>query len=220
MIISLVHQKGGAGKTTLSIGLACELERRGFSVLLIDADLQQTASTWLEAAESEEGLPTVLVAPDGQSLRKKGQLTRVSAGFDYTIIDCPPRLDGVTRSAMVKSDVVLVPSPPDAADIWALRETLDVINEAQDFNEELEAYLVINRMHIHSNSADTGRRALKEIAEEAEIPILDTVIHSRVAWPSAMLEGTYVGNYKKGEKAAKELKRLVNELLEKLEGVD
>lgn len=46
-IISLVNQKGGTGKTTSTINIACGLKNRGYNVLLIDLDAQGNATTCL-----------------------------------------------------------------------------------------------------------------------------------------------------------------------------
>ncbi len=45
-IIAIVSQKGGSGKTTLSVNLAAAAEAAGAVALIIDADPQATASQW------------------------------------------------------------------------------------------------------------------------------------------------------------------------------
>ena len=215
MIIAVCHQKGGTGKTTLSTSLACEFESRGQSVLLIDADPQGSSNTWRIAAESDEGLPTVLALPN-DSMHRKGQLDRASSGYTHTVIDCPPALGKITRSALMAAQVVMIPSPPNATDIWALNDTLELIADAQQFNEQLRPFIVVMRRQGNSKGADAGERALRAQAEEVGCPVLNTVIHSRVAWSNAMLNGSFVGEYEPGGKAAKELKKVVDELLDEV----
>ena len=138
MIIAICQRKEGRAKTTLSICLACEYQSRGFSTLIIDADPQGTATDWRGSAdESIEGqLPSVFaLAKD--TLHRKGQLDRVSQGFDYVLIDCPPALGAITRSALMASHVALLPTRPNATDIWTLNGMIEFIQDAQSFNDKL-----------------------------------------------------------------------------------
>lgn len=59
-VIALLNEKGGAGKSTVAINLACALHRQGRKVVLIDADPQGTARDWREA--SPEGLDRSLTS--------------------------------------------------------------------------------------------------------------------------------------------------------------
>ena len=45
--ISIVNQKGGVGKTTLTVGLATYLRHSGYRVLVVDLDSQQNATSWM-----------------------------------------------------------------------------------------------------------------------------------------------------------------------------
>ena len=56
MIIAFLNQKGGVGKTTLSINVAADLANRGHKVLLIDADKQGSTSTWASLREDAPGI--------------------------------------------------------------------------------------------------------------------------------------------------------------------
>lgn len=216
MIIAVCHQKGGAGKTTLATCLGAELERLGFSTLLVDADPQQTACTWRAFAKAENPLPTVL-AMSQPNLHEAGQLDRVAENFDFTLIDCPPGIatNPIARSALVASDLMLIPSRPNAADLWALEGLLTLLQQARGINPDVEPLLVLNQMPTNnSKGAHAGARALREMAEDSNIQVLKTVVHQRVDFQNAMLSGSYPGYYNASGKAAKEVKKLVQEVLE------
>jgi chromosome partitioning protein len=50
MIIALVNEKGGCGKTTLAVHIACWLADQGNDVAFVDADRQQSARRWISKA--------------------------------------------------------------------------------------------------------------------------------------------------------------------------
>ena len=108
MIVALAGQKGGAGKSTLAVCLAVEALERGERVLLVDADPQGTARTWVEvAAEGGQTVPTSITM--GASMHRDGQLRALAAGFALTLIDCPPRHGEIQRAALMVADRVLIP---------------------------------------------------------------------------------------------------------------
>lgn len=218
MIIAICQRKGGSGKTTLSISLACELQSRGFSTLIVDADPQGTATDWRGSTDEsmEEQLPSVFaLAKD--TLHRKGQLDRVAQGFDYVLIDCPPALGAITRSALMACDVALLPTRPNAADIWALDGMIELVREAQSFNERLSAgWIILTQRPPRSKGADLGADHLASLSEEEGIEIFKASMANRVTYPNSMLSGSAPTFYEPNGKASKEIKALTNELLERI----
>lgn len=204
--ISLSNLKGGVGKSTLSINLATCLQRAGHRVLLVDADPQGTCSAWAArgADLGHDGPPVVAIV--GTALRR--DLPKVAAGFDVVVIDSPPRMGAEARCAMLAADLVIVPVTPGAADIWAARETIAVLEEACALRPELRAVVALNR----ADRTMLARMASKAI-DDLGVPSLDVAIAQRVAFGEATLAGQGVVDYAPSSDAARDVRRFARAAL-------
>ena len=209
--IALAALKGGVGKSTLSLNLATCLHRAGHKVLIVDADPQGTCRTWAgKAAEIEhEGPPVVSIS--GKSLRR--DLGQVSEGFDVVIVDSPPRLGTEVRAAMLAADLVVLPVIPGGADVWALQETLVVLEEAQEFRPELKAAVVLNR-----SDRTTLAKMTKNAVVGSNVPVIAKPITNRVAIGEATLAGMGVIDYAPKSQSAKEIQNLTQAILSEIGG--
>lgn len=210
MIVAFVGQKGGSGKSTLAICVAAELAAQGRNVLLVDADPQGTATTWHDVA-SEKGhaaaAPTV-VAMSG-SLHKPEQIPRLAAAYDDIVIDTPPRLADVQRSALMVAHLAVLPCGPSAPDAWALAESIRTINEATTYRPDLKAAIAINKKRTGTAAAKGAREALMS----AGLPVLAVELGLRQAFQEALAAGMGVCAYAPRDVASDELRALVSEIL-------
>lgn len=166
-IIALCHQKGGVGKSTVTICLAEAAADEGLRVLVVDADPQRTTSTW-HAVRSQKGRtrdPELIdLEPGSDDLRRA---LPQAHGYDLVLIDCPPRHGEVQAQALVVADLVLMPCGPTAADAWALGSTLDlvpvVIGDRVTYQDALAAGQGVTTFAPRSKAADEIRALLGEI---------------------------------------------------------
>ncbi len=206
LTIAVSSLKGGVGKSTIALNLATCLHRAGHRSIVVDTDPQGTCRMWAaKAAEVEHDGPPV-VAMDGKTLRR--DLERITKGFDVAIIDCPPRMGAETRAAMLASDLVVMPVIPGAADVWALQETIAVLDEAKQYRDELRAVVVLNR----ADRTTLAKLALQALSE-LDVRVLDEVIKNRVAYGEATLAGLGVVDYAPESDAALEVKRFAKAVL-------
>ena len=204
MIISVVNQKGGVGKTTLAIHISHALVLKGFKVLLVDADPQGSARDWAAARDEKARFP--VVGLDRPTIHR--DLPALMKDFDHAVIDGPPRVSDLARSAIIAADLVVVPIQPSPYDIWAASEIIKLIQEASVFKEKLKSVFVINRKIVNTAIG----RDVVEALEQYPIPVLKTSISQRVAFAESAATGSTVLETDNKGSAAKEVMALFDEL--------
>jgi len=207
MIVALLNQKGGVGKTTLALHLAGAWARQGCRVIVIDADPQGSALDWSEQRAKEGGprLFGVLGLARDTLHREAPEIAR---SVDHVVIDGPPRIAGLMRSALLAADLVLVPAQPSPFDGWASGEMLNLIREARIFRPELVARFVLNRCAARTIIArETG-----DALAEHDPPVLAARIGQRVAFADAARTGQLVFEVESGGAAAREIRALAAEI--------
>jgi chromosome partitioning protein len=206
IILSFLSQKGGVGKTTLAIHVADALSRRKQQVLLVDADPQGSALDWAAARHGQPLFPVAgLFRP---SIHK--ELPPLAPGYDVVIIDGPPRVNDVARSAILASDLVLVPVQPSPYDVLASKEIIDLLHEARVFKPSLKDAFAINRISV--NTA-LGRDVVNALADYS-IPVLKTAICQWVVLAESAAQGQTVFDTAPDHPASKELLAMVDEIME------
>jgi chromosome partitioning protein len=209
MIISLVSQKGGVGKSTLAVSIAWELHSRGARVLLVDTDPQGTSRRAGEIA-SGRGLegPTTIVL--GKGLEHPHQLPRLAPNFDHVVVDTPGHLSELTKPILQLSEVMLIPIGQSGADVWGNEDIITIARTARDtINPNLRAALVFVRTYPKTLLCKKARAAL----QRASLPLLGAETTDRVAWQEALMAGQGIAQYAPKDKAATEMRALVDEVL-------
>jgi chromosome partitioning protein len=204
-VIALVGNKGGAGKTTLSVNIAAGIARDRNTAVL-DADPQGSSLQWRAFTDDDSAL-SVYEAGDDLS----GQIHELKGQYDCLVIDCPPSVHAPQTNTVLRAcDIALIPVQPSPVDLWATVHTERAIDEARQVNPALRAMLILNQLETRT----TLSRLVREAAEEIELPVAKTGIRRRAIYRATALEGKSVFDIgRRGADAAEELENLLKEVL-------
>lgn len=207
MIVAFLNQKGGVGKTTLALHLAGAWSARGRRVLVVDADPQASALDWADQ-RLREGLPRLfgVLGLARETLHK--ELPDLARETDHLIIDGPPRVAGIARSALLAADLVLIPAQPSPFDGWASSEMLRLLDEARIFRPELRARMLLNRCAARTVIA----RETAEALADQDPPMLASRVGQRVAFADAARTGRLASESDTGQMATRDIEELADEL--------
>ena len=203
-VIAVVGNKGGTGKTTLSVNLAAGLAKTA-GIAILDADPQGSALQWRAIAEETGRLPVFAIRPQIST-----QAAELLQEYTYIVIDCPPSVHAPQTTAVLEiSNMALIPVQPSPMDLWASVHIEEVIVRARAANPALCAMLVINQLETRTTLSRLVREALGEIA----LPVADATLRRRAIYRNSALEGRSVFDMgRRGTDAAAEINRLISEV--------
>lgn len=208
LVIAVINQKGGAGKTTVAMHLGAGLARRA-SAVVVDLDPQGSATQW--AAAGTQSFPaTVKHLRVGVGVGAV-DLRRDFRAYPFVVLDCPPAVESRAAALALQScDVAVIPVLPSPMDLWASLRLPQDIDEARRLNPGLRAYLLPNQIEARSALSAAMQEALAEFG----LPVMRTPVRRRGIYKTAALEG--VSAYQlgaRGQSAVAEIEGLIEEIL-------
>jgi chromosome partitioning protein len=192
-ILTIASQKGGVGKSTLAVNLACSVAKY-FRTAIIDTDPQGTVA---QLAKMYEGID---VLPYSNNISK--------LDYDVVFIDTPPYLFDKLEDILLISDVVIIPTKAGIADFLAIGNTIKHVEKAKKKNPKLKAVIVLN---LVKKGTSLTSEVIRELAKH-DVPILKNQISDRVNFTrSIALKSGIFGI--RDHKAEKEIDNLSKEIV-------
>lgn len=184
-IITVAQQKGGSGKTTLAVNLACAWRARGMSVALLDTDPQGSLGRWFMERLASRGDEDAMEFTTSSAWGASYEAEKLKRRFDVVIIDTPPKIDSDLRPALRAADLVLVPVASSHVDLWATEGVLDLAQR-----EQRPVMVVLNRTR-------PGTRLGAEIAAgvgDLGAEVAQAQLGNRVAFAQTLGQGLGVSD--------------------------
>lgn len=200
--LAVIAQKGGTGKTTLSLHLAVEAAKGG-SVAVIDLDPQASASGWSDSREAEA--PAVVACP---AARLGVTLDAAKAsGATLAIIDTAPHAESPALAAARVADLIVIPTRPGILDLRAIGASVEIANLARR-----KAVLVVNAAGRGGGAVEAAEAARESYGIEAS----PAVIGQRAVFGHALVSGRVAQEVEPEGKAAAEIAALWADLRPRL----
>ena len=217
MIVTVLAEKGGTGKTMVATNLAGMRVGDGRRVLLVDADRQGSSEHWA-SLRVDSRLPDIECIPLYGSALSRFLRTRVS-DYDDVVIDVGAGDSDEMSTALSLSDCAVVPVRPTAADVWTMTLMDSRIGEAQMANPDLHAWALINQ--ASTNPRNPAATQTQEVLAQgcASMDVAAPILYDRVAFQRAFAQGQTVTEYNaRSEKAADEITALYRVIFDEAYG--
>lgn len=175
MRLTCGNLKGGVGKSTSAVFLACGLAGRG-RTLLIDADPQGSILGWSEDAGND--FPATVIAWATRDLAKR--VAEVADDYDHVVIDTGPSQEHLLRQALAVSESLLIPVAPSLMDVREISRTLRMVEDFAPVHH-IDAHILLTKVRAGTSSARDARAGLTDRA----LPVLSAQIPLKEVYAQA-----------------------------------
>lgn len=206
VVIAVISQKGGVGKTTTSNNLAMAFFNIGNNVLLVDSDPQGSLRDWNEA---NNGSLLPVIGLDRETLAT--DLEAVKNGYDIIIIDGSPQSDKLASAAIKSADIVIIPTTPSPYDLWASADLVEIIKARQEVTDgKPMTFFLITQIIKNTKLGNEMQNTIKEYG----LPVLKQGTTNLQVYKQTASNGETVYQDKDAKNAIKEMDNIRDELME------
>lgn len=205
-IITIAHQKGGVGKSTIALNLAVELSKK-YNLKIIDLDYQQSL-TIFNSTIREEKLKSLNII---QVKTQKELIKILKNPKELILIDSGGFDSDLNRISILGADLVITPVSNNLIEIYGLEAFKKILKELKTLDSKIKAHILLNKIEP---KATKSIKELKEyIKNNSEyFKLLDSILRRRADFSKSFEVGKSVVEIDKNSKASKELKDLINNI--------
>jgi chromosome partitioning protein len=213
-VVSIASAKGGCSKTTLAVGIGAELALEGYTVIVLDADLNQHATRFGEKANIP-GFTVIGEVNEGNILPEMKTAYKTA---DMILVDLPGGSSMVAVKALTKSHFVLIPTQHSLLDARDAAKTVAQVDDAQELGRYPIARSLIWTRVMPGFESRSARRVRTDM-ENIEVPIFATTLMNRALFQEMFLRAQVPRQFQPGGSEAKNLSAITEELVGKLEKI-
>ncbi len=208
MIISINHQKGGVGKSTIAFNLAVELAK-DYKVEIVDLDVQRTITATQKIRSNNENLKPLKI----NYLNNESEFESFFKNKDKDtlyIFDTGGFDSSLNRNAIYFSDLVITPVSDKFNEVSGLMKFKEILEELEEVTKsDMKVHVLLNNINPQIKKFDSIKAFLNS---NKEFVLLDSILKTRVDYDKASWLGKSVFEYNRDSKASEEFEALINEI--------
>jgi chromosome partitioning protein len=218
IVIAVLNQKGGVGKSMVAQHLAAAAHLAGHRVLLLDLDTQGTSFRWFASRREGSALAGMTVVKADEPL-KLGHFRQLAREFDFVVCDGPARLADVSVGAAVAADLVLIPMKVGAGEWWADDENQKTLDLADAMRAAVDRPSVPRFYVLNELVPNLGKNQLMidALAQDRKANLLPVTLHKRAAFERGLSVGETALTLEPKSAAAREVETLFQLVKESME---
>jgi chromosome partitioning protein len=213
-LIAIGNLKGGTGKSTIAVNLACALGGNGDKVILVDADGQATVTDWHAGQRLPVRVEAFPLGGERDAQRWVARLITLKAEADYVVVDLPPQVGSGIASALLIADLFVIPVTPSGVDLRATGRALDLLRRARAVRGAAKPACMLVPSRVDRRTM-IGRR-IHATLERFGLRV-GPAVRQRSVHVAAFEAGAWIGAHAPGSSAHSEMRVLKDRILELLD---
>jgi chromosome partitioning protein len=212
-VIAVGNLKGGTGKSTIAVNLACALAEGGDTVVLVDADAQATTTDWHAGGRLPVPVESLPLGSERDAQKWVARVLTLKAGADHVVVDLPPQVGSGIASALLIADLLVIPVTPSGLDLKATGRALDLLRRARAVRGGNRPACMLVPSRVDRRTV-VGRR-IHETLEGFGLRV-GPAVRQRSAHVEAFNAGAWIGVHAPGSPGHREVRVLKDRVLELL----